>query len=73
MRHSLLMSNAIANISSALGYDTVESAIMTSLSAAMAAAAAQCAHAGVESDCSPESYAPTCYPITVAPAARKAA
>lgn len=61
------MSNAIANISAALGYDAVETAILTSFSLACAVAAAQCELAAVEQDVSPESFRPTILAETVAP------
>lgn len=49
------MSNAIANISAALRYDAVETAILTSFAAACAAAAAQYADAPLGDDADPAS------------------
>lgn len=54
------MSNAIANISAALGYDAIESALVSgSLADAMRIAADMVADAMIDADCAPESFAPT--------------
>ncbi len=59
--------NAIAKISSAVHFDAIELAIMTSLAAASATAVALYSAPVADVDDSPASYLPTLYAATVRP------
>lgn len=61
------VSSPIANISAALNFDAVETAILTSFALASAVAIAQCELASVDNVVVPESFRPTVLAETVRP------